>query len=180
MFKRQMLKLVVVLVVAFLPRISHAQFFQMEAKYILNFAYFTIWPQSFPSGNFEIYVLGSSEMAEQVQAAFNRKKVMDHPVKITEFKNGNDLKGTKPHIVYVSYNLIEKLDEIMDATSEAGSLVVVEVKDTKKTKPVIAFINEGESFKYAINFPEAQKRNLKFQDQMLKLSTKLPEYGGGK
>lgn len=180
MFKKQVMKLIIVLAVALMPSISQAQFYQMEAKYILNFAYFTIWPQTFPSGNFEIFVLGSNEMTEQLEVAFNRKKVMDHPVKITEYKNGNDLKGMKPHVVYVSYNLIEKLDEIMDATLDAGSLVVVEVKDTQKSKPVIAFINEGDTFKYAINFPEAQKRNLKFQDQMIKLSTKLPEYGGGK
>lgn len=168
------------LALAGLPQITQAQFFQMEAKYLFNFAYFTVWPDNFPSGNFEIYILGSNDMTEQVEAVFKGKSVMNHPVKITSLKNGSDLKEMKPHIVYVSYNLIEQMEEIMNATFDAGSLVVVEVKDPKITKPVIAFINEGDTFKYAINLPEAQKRNLKFQDKMVKLSAKLPEYGGGK
>ncbi|MBY0426245.1 MAG: YfiR family protein, partial [Cytophagales bacterium] len=177
--EKRIITLFTVLALALLPRLTQAQFAQLEANYLLNFAYFTVWPTDFPTGNFEICILGSSEMTQETTDVFAGKTIMNHPVKITSLKNGADLKKMKPHIVYLSYELVDQLDEIMNATLENGSLVVVEAKDTKKTKPVIAFVVQKETLKFAINMPEAKKRNLKFQDQMVKLSLKLPEFGVG-
>lgn len=155
----------------FVVLLQHQAFGQKEkyhSIFLYNFSKYIKWPNDPETGEFVIGVLGSSPIIEDLQEMAANKKVNGNPIKIVEFKSAEGVQAC--HILYVTANESNKIDQISDNTSGAPVLIVTDKPGLAHKGSIINFIEIDGKIKFELNERNAEAHNLKVSSSLVTLA----------
>jgi hypothetical protein len=145
-----------------------------ESLYILKMTGLVRYPAERQTGEYLIGVVGSPEIAEQIDRSLTGKKVGTQTIKVRLF---DDVTGLQTcHIIFLPDQYSKKLQRVLDAVRGKSVLIVTKGTGMAREGSHISILASGEK-KFEINKKAAEAVGLSLQDELLRLST-LVEGGG--
>ena len=140
-----------------------------QANFIYNFTKFFDWPQTEKTGDFVIGVLGSREIASELEKVTNGKKNITQNIVIKYFNKIDQV--SKCHVIFVSSFKSNKIANIHSKTG-VHCLIISDSNSAIEKGAVIQFILEGDRLKYEFSRNNALKHGLKFHSKISEMASK--------
>jgi hypothetical protein len=145
-----------------------------ESLYILKMTGLVRYPADRASGDYVIGVVGSPDIAAQIDRSLTGKKVGDQTIKVRLFDEIAGLGAC--HIIFLPDQYSKKLQRVLDAVRGKTVLVITKGSGMAREGSHISILASGEK-KFEINRKAAEAAGLKIQDDLLRLAT-IVEGGG--
>jgi hypothetical protein len=152
---------------------------QVQAAYLYNFGKFVKWPTVAPanrSGSFTICVLDGDPFGVVLQSTLAGESVAGKPVNIKRLAKIEDAAAC--HILFISSSEGRNLKEILAAVGSESVLTVSDMPDFSRRGGMIQFVLVGERIRFEINLEGAEKSNLVFPSELLKVATTVKKPAG--
>lgn len=140
-----------------------------QANFIYNFTKFFDWPQTEKTGDFIIGVLGSREIASELEKVTNGKKNITQNIIIKYFNKIDQV--SKCHVIFVSSLRSNKIANIHSKTG-VHCLIISDSNSAIEKGAVIQFILESDRLKYEFCKDNALKHGLKFHSKISEMASK--------
>ena len=124
----------------------------IKAAYLYNFTKFIDWPESaFPAAasSFSVCVFAEPGFRRELKAILINEFVRGRPITITEFENGDDLKGC--HLVYFGAEHLDRSARRLPSLKQTPVLTVGEGERFLQQGGLIAFQLEGSRLRFDIS-----------------------------
>lgn len=146
--------------------------YQIKAAYLLNFARFIYWQESFISTaeNFNICVIGSNPFDESLKKLSN-KKIKNKNIKINY--SNSFIKEAKCKIVFISKEKDNNYKETLDKIGNSAVLTVSDIEGFSQYGGMIEFVRVKNKIKFEINLGRSNKSNIKYRSQLLEVAERL-------
>jgi len=140
-----------------------------QANFIYNFTKFFDWPQTEKTGDFVIGVLGSRDLATELEKVTNGKKNVTQNILVKHFNNYDNV--TKCHVIFIS---AVKKGNISVIHKKAGvhCLIISDAYSSIAKGAIIQFILESDRLKYEFSKGNALKHGLKFHSKVSEMASK--------
>lgn len=163
-----MKRLITILIILFIAAPAYLQTAipKAEALFIYNFSRLIEWPVNYRSGPFIIGVIGSSEVADELETYTKGKKVGTQDIQVMRYKTPQEIAIC--HILFIPFSRTKQLPEISAALSGKSTLLITEKSGALNEGSAINFIILEDKMKFEINGANANKYGIK-------LSSKLQE-----
>jgi hypothetical protein len=146
-----------------------AQKTKYQSIFIYNFIKYIKWPEAYNSGNFVIGVLGGSEIVSSLeQMASAKKEANGMKLEIRTYQNSTDI--DKCHILFVSDNHCNKLDEISSSISDEPILIVTDKPGMAQKGAAINFVEKDGKIKFELNQQKTTSKGLKVSSSLTSLA----------
>lgn len=173
--KKRSAIILIVLLVFHLGRSSiSAQQGLFESLYILKMTNLVRFPSERMTGEYLIGVVGSPDIAAQIERSLTGKKVGEQTIKVRLFDETSGLSSC--HIIFLPDQYSKKLQRVLDAVRSKPVLVITKGSGMAREGSHISILHGGDK-KFEINKKAAESVGLKMQDDLLRLST-IVEGGG--
>jgi hypothetical protein len=151
--------------------IGHSQtgITKAQANFIYNFTKFFDWPQSEKTGDFIIGVLGSRELATDLESVTAGKKNVTQNIVVNYFHSFNQV--SKCHVIYVDALSSNKIEGIHEKTG-VHCLIISNSTSAIEKGAIIQFVLEADRLKYKFSKDNALKHGLKFHSKVAEMSSK--------
>jgi hypothetical protein len=145
-----------------------------ESLYILKMTGMVRHPADRLSGEYVIGVVGSPDIAAQIDRSLTGKKVGEQIIKVRLF---DDITGlANCHIIFLPDQYSKKLSRVLEAVRGKSVLIITKGSGMVREGSHISILASGDK-KFEINKKAAESVGLKIQDELLRLST-IVEGGG--
>lgn len=104
--------------------IVYGQLKSTKNNFIFSFCKLVSWSNEYKNGDFEIVVLGNTEVAKDLEAQAIGQKIGNQNFKIRRIESLNDL--GKPSILFISKEQINKLNQAKVATENLTTMILTE------------------------------------------------------
>ncbi|MBY0425091.1 MAG: YfiR family protein [Cytophagales bacterium] len=151
-----------------LPAFGFGQLHKTQAAFIFNFALFINWPKEYQSSNFEISVLGNSEVLDELKTMTSDKLIGEQTVQVKKLNNLKNIGN--PNILFIPNEQIFLMKEVLKATENKPCLIVTESDGYSKRGSDINFVLLNNKLKFELNQGVAEAKGLKLPDKLLKLA----------
>lgn len=141
----------------------------LKATYIYNFATQIEWPGSYRNGDFVIYVLGSSEVFNELTDLSKTKKVGAQPLVVKNISHYSQI--AKCHILFISKEESGNIARCIEATSNFSTLLVGENPGLCAVGAGINFIVINNKLNFELSKSNLEKRGLTPTSFLNKLAT---------
>ncbi len=145
-----------------------------ESLYILKMTALVRFPAERLSGEYLIGVVGSPDIAAQIERSLTGKKVGEQTIKVRLFDETSGLSSC--HIIFLPDQYSKKLQRVLDAVRSKPVLVITKGLGMAREGSHISILPSGDK-KFEVNKKAAEAVGLKMQDDLLRLSTVVE--GGG-
>ena len=154
-----------------LANISYGQsgISQAQANFIYNFTKFFDWPQTEKTGDFVIGVLGSKDLASNLEKVTSGKKNVTQNIVIKYFNNFDQV--SKCHVIFVSSLKSNKIANIHSKTG-VHCLIISDNSTAIAKGAIIQFVLESDRLKYEFSKGNALKHGLKFHSKVSEMASK--------
>jgi hypothetical protein len=132
--------------------------------YIYNFSRMVEWPNEYKSGNFEIGVIGNSNLMEELKSFTSNKKAGNQTISVVSFKGIEDVK--KCHILFIGGNMEKNFNEIYSKTNGHNTLIISEKTNLIDQGAAISFTIVDGKLKYYLNTENAKTKGLKVSSSL--------------
>ncbi len=139
-----------------------------ESLYILKMTAMVRYPAERSSGDYIIGVVGSSDIAAQLDRSLTGKKVGEQTIKVRLFDEISGLNSC--HIIFLPDQYSKKLQRVLDAVRGKPVLIITKGVGMAKEGSHISILSTGEK-KFEINKKAAESVGLRLQDDLLRLAT---------
>ena len=139
---------------------SFAQKEKYESLFIYNFTKYIKWPDSYNQGKFVIGVLGNSSIYQSLNEMAESKKKTSSGSNLEVIKYSSITDIGECNILFVSENMINKIDEIDGGTTGKPILIITDSPGMANKGSVINFIEKDGKIKFELNEAKAEMRNL--------------------
>jgi hypothetical protein len=139
---------------------TFAQKEKYESLFIYNFTKYIKWPDNYNQGKFVIGVLGNSSIYQSLDEMAESKKKTSSGANLEVIKYNSISDIGECNILFVSENMINKLQEIDGVTSGKPILIVTDSPGMANKGSVINFIEKDGKIKFELNEASANIRNL--------------------
>lgn len=139
---------------------SFAQKEKYESLFIYNFTKYIKWPDNYNQGKFVIGVLGNSSIYQSLNEMAESKKKTSSGSNLEVMKYNSIADIGECNILFVSENMISKIEEIDGGTSGKPILIVTDSPGMANKGSVINFIEKDGKIKFELNEAKAATRNL--------------------
>ena len=146
---------------------GYAQIQKTQAAFIFNFALFINWPPDYQVGDFEILVLGNTEVIKELESLTKDKKIGEQPIKVRKVLRSAEV--GKGHIVFIPDYQGYLIKDVLKATDQSATLVIAEMEALGRKGAIVNFVKVEERLKFELNLKEAEKRGLKLPEKLIKL-----------
>lgn len=140
-----------------------------EAMFMYNFTKFFDWPQSEKTGDFIMGVLGSRNVANELEKVTTGKKNVTQNIVVKYFRNIDEV--TKCHVVFVDALKSNDMPNIHDKTG-VHCLIISNSTSAIDKGAAIQFLLDGDRLKYDFNKNSALKHGLKFHSKVEEMARK--------
>ena len=148
---------------------SFAQEAKFQSIFMYNFTRYIKWPDAMMSGNFVIGVYGGSDVYDELQKMAEAKgETQGLAMVIEKYNTVNEIK--KCHILFVSKDKVNELQQIGTISSLNSTLIVTDSPGQAKKGSTINFVEVDGRIKFALNQDNAAKRNLKVSSSLTSLA----------
>lgn len=152
--------LLIILHIFLFSDISFAQKEKYESLFIYNFTKYIKWPDGYNPGNFVIGVIGNSSIFESLDEMATTKKKTSSGANLVVVKYQSVDAIENCNILFVSSNVLDKLAEIENHTSDKPILIVTDTPGMATKGAVINFIEQDGKIKFELNEAKARERKL--------------------
>ncbi len=142
---------------------------QLKAVFLFNFSHFVSWPAetfSSPTEPFVIGVLGSEELARQLDAAVQGEQVGTHPLQVRRFDNIEELGDCR--ILFIGQSQAPRLDSILQRIAARGTLTVSDLDQSSRRGVMIQFARENNRIRLLVNVESARGAGLTISSNLLR------------
>jgi hypothetical protein len=150
-----------------IPIHSYSQIQRTQAAFIYNFALFINWPLEYQVGDFEIAVLGNTELIKELELLAKDKKIGEQQIKVKKVLRTSDI--GKANILFIPDYQGYLIKDALKATDQTATLVIAEMEGLGKKGGIVNFIKVDEKLKFELNIKEAERRGLKVPEKLIKL-----------
>jgi hypothetical protein len=158
---------IIVLTYLLIPIHSYSQIQRTQAAFIYNFALFINWPLEYQVGDFEIAVLGNTELIKELELLAKDKKIGEQQIKVKKVLRTSDI--GKANILFIPDYQGYLIKDALKATDQTATLVIAEMEGLGKKGGIVNFIKVDEKLKFELNIKEAERRGLKVPEKLIKL-----------
>jgi hypothetical protein len=165
-----MKKIVIALAAIFLATNAYMQTSIPKAQtlFIYNFSRLIEWPANYRTGNFIIGVLGSTEIATELETYTKGKKVGSQNIQVVRYKTPAEIQNC--HIIFISFSRTKQMAEVIPVLKGKSTLIISEKSGALVEGSAINFIVTEDKLKYEINADNASKFGIKFSAKLQEMS----------
>ena len=146
----------------------------VKAAFLYKFANYIEWPANAfasPSAPLVIGVMGSEEIAAELERLVPGRNVNGHPVAVKRLKSGESASGV--HIVFVGREQGGAAAAV-HAAREQGALTVTETeRGLEATGSAINFVSGGERVAFEVSLESAEKSGVRISSRMLAVAKRV-------
>lgn len=166
--KQRFQGLVIVLLLLLCEIVAFAQQGLFESLYILKMTALVRYPVERTSGEYLIGVVGSPDIALQLDRSLTGKKVGEQIIKVRLFDEISGLNAC--HIIFLPDQYSKKLQRVLEAVRGKPVLIITKGAGMAREGSHISILATGEK-KFEINKKAAEAVGLRLQDDLLRLAT---------
>ncbi len=155
----------------FFTAILNAQNEKFKALYIFNFTKYIEWSGEYKNGDFQIAVLGSSDVISALQTVAASKKVGEQPIVISKISSVEEI-GVA-NIVYLPPSKSAKLSEVVNSLKGKQTLVISDTPDGSSQGAAINLVSVDNKQKFEIVKSAIESKGLKVSSALLSLGIAL-------
>lgn len=138
---------------------------QAKVKFIYNFTRYVEWPENAKSGDFVIYVYGSSELFNGLKTFTADKFIGNRPVKIQKIASASEIDNC--HLLYVGFSKAKEIKDIKAKLSGKNTLIISERDGSLEDGAMINFIISEDKLTYEIKPNNATVAGLKLNSAIV-------------
>lgn len=150
----------IIFIIMIISNLSFGQKEKYESLFIYNFTKYIKWPDNYNQGKFVIGVLGNSDIFESLNSMASSKKKTASGATLEVYKFNSETEIGECNILFVSENMLDKLNAIDNGTAEKPVLIVTDSPGMATQGSVINFIEMDGKIKFELNEAKANSRNL--------------------
>lgn len=153
-----------------LAGIVHAQTntHKYQSVFIYSFTRHIQWPEADADGEFNISVLGDSDIMQELNYMAQTKKVGARSIKVTRVNSVDDIK--KCHILYIPQNMSSQLAGALAKAGVYSTLVITEEPGLGAKGSHINFIIKDGKLAFELNQGALDKQGLKASMEITRLA----------
>ena len=165
--KTRISALAVVILIAPAFRVS-AQNYQLHSVFIYSFTKYIQWPPNYTKGDFEIGILGDSEITPYLEKMASTKKAGEQRIKISKFSSVDAV--SKCHMIFIADNMSDHLVDVMQKLNQSPTLIITEKPGLAKMGSGINFIEKKGKLAFELNKSSLTQSNLKASSELTRLA----------
>ena len=133
-----------------------------QSIFIYNFTRLIEWPNK--DGDFVIGVLGSSDVAYELEKYTSGKNVGLQKIVVKKFKEIEEI--SKCNILFIAYSKTSKIPDILSKVSGNHTLLISEKKGGIEAGSAINFLLTDDKLKFELKTANATKQGLKVNSKL--------------
>lgn len=166
--KRRLIFLILFIALSFGDTSLSGQQGLFESLYILKMTGMVRYPADRTNGEYVIGVVGSPDIAAQIDRSLTGKKVGEQTIRVRLFDDVGGLSSC--HIIFLPDQYSKKLARVLEIVRGKPVLIITKGSGMAREGSHISILASGEK-KFEINKKAAESVGLKLQDELLKLAT---------
>jgi len=165
-----MKKIITTLVAVFLMSAAYMQTSIPKAQtlFMYNFSRLIEWPASYRTGPFVIGVLGSAEVALELENYTKGKKVGTQDISVVRYKTPQEI--TTCHILFVPFSRTKQIPEILALLGGKSTLIITEKSGALNEGAAINFVILEDKMRFELKPENATKYGIKFSSKLSEMS----------
>jgi hypothetical protein len=165
-----MKKIITTLIAVFMVSAAYMQTSIPKAQtlFIYNFSRLIEWPANYKTGNFIIGILGTTDVATELETYTKGKKVGTQSIEIIRYKAPAEIQTC--HILFVPFSRTKQVPEIVAALNGKSTLIITEKNGALDDGAAINFIILQDKMKFELKSENASKNGIKFSSKLQEMS----------
>jgi hypothetical protein len=165
-----MKKIITTLIALFMVSAAYMQTTIPKAQtlFIYNFSRLIEWPANYRTGNFIIGILGSSEVANELEVYTKGKKVGTQTIEIVRYKAPAEIQSC--HILFVPFSRTKQISEVLAGMSGKSTLIITEKNGGLDEGAAINFIILEDKMRFELKAENANKFGIRFSSKLQEMS----------
>jgi hypothetical protein len=144
----------------------------VKAEFVLRFASYVEWPENTaPTGNFNIVVLGASQIALRMQALAAGRTVMNRPVQIRRIARIEDVGDAQ--LLYIGNDRSAGLRDLIARIADRNVLVISDEEDALDSGSTINLRVADQHVRFEVSLPAARQARLRISSELLALAVRV-------
>ena len=144
---------------------------KIKGVFLYSFTKYVEWPPNEVKDDFRIGVLGRGYVSSELDKMAITKKVLNKPMKVMKFATADDIESCQ--ILYVPAEFSDDIGKIISKIGKKSTLIVTEKPTYVERYSAINFVIVNYRQKFEINRNHFAKYNLKLNEQLTKLASKV-------
>ena len=140
-----------------------------QANFIYNFTKFFDWPQTEKTGDFIIGVLGSRNLATELEKVTDGKRNVTQNIVVKYFNNYDNV--SKCHVIFIDALKKKHISEIHKKTG-MHCLIISDAFSSIEKGAIIQFVLDSDRLIYEFSKGNALKHGLKFHSKVSEMASK--------
>jgi len=166
----EMKKLITTLIAMFLVSTAYMQTSIPKAQtlFIYNFSRLIEWPTNYRTGNFVIGILGTSDVATELETYTKGKKVGTQNIEVIRYKAPTEIQNC--HILFVPFARTKQITEVIAAMNGKSTLIITEKSGALDEGSAINFVILEDKMKFELKPENASRFGIKFSSKLQEMS----------
>jgi hypothetical protein len=166
----EMKKLITTLIALFLVSTAYMQTSIPKAQtlFIYNFSRLIEWPTNYRTGNFVIGILGTSDVATELETYTKGKKVGTQNIEVIRYKAPTEIQNC--HILFVPFARTKQITEVIAAMNGKSTLIITEKSGALDEGSAINFVILEDKMKFELKPENASRFGIKFSSKLQEMS----------
>lgn len=139
-----------------------------QTLFIYNFSRLIEWPANYRTGNFVIGILGTTEVASELEAYTKGKKVGTQNIEIIRYKAPAEIQTC--HILFVPFARTKQVAEVIASMNGKSTLIITEKSGALDDGAAINFVILQDKMKFELKAENANKFGIKFSSKLQEMS----------
>lgn len=144
-----------------------AQDEKFKALFIYNYTKHILWPADYSRGHFNIEILGSSKLYEELQIIASKKTVNGQTIKVKKVSSVDSTRTC--HLLYIPNYNSSKLKQVIAQLSEYPTIIITDNYKLAKLGASINFVRRDGALDYEIFKRNVLKNGIKANPKIFKL-----------
>ena len=140
-----------------------------QSLFIYNFSRMIEWPPSYRTGNFVIGILGTSEVAGELETYCKGKKVGAQNILVIRYKAPAEIQQC--NILFIPFARTKQLAEVISSLSGKSTLLITEKAGALNEGSAINFVVLEDRMKFETRQENASKYGIKFSAKLQEMSS---------
>jgi hypothetical protein len=139
-----------------------------QTLFIYNFSRLIEWPANYRTGPFVIGILGTSDVAAELEAYTKGKKVGTQDINVIRYKTLQEISTC--HILFVPFSKTKQIPEIISFLNGKSTLIITEKNGALNEGSAINFVILEDKMKFELKPENASKFGIKFSSKLQEMS----------
>jgi hypothetical protein len=140
-----------------------------QSLFIYNFSRLIEWPANYRTGDFVIGILGTAEVAGELETYTKGKKVGVQNIQVIRYKTLEEIQQC--HILFIPFVRTKQLPLIVTAMTNKSTLIITEKAGALTEGSAINFVVLNDRMKFELKPENANKYGIKFSAKLQEMAT---------